>query len=506
MKFAIRKKFLDLAWTAADLDSAAEFWLRLYEAAARSQSFSSTPDHVTELRLRGFPRAEGELLADELARRAPEADFRRPVVELTDPDTITLVSDLTDGAESAPAGLGLPLLEGPGFDGLMVEFRFTAAGAEGKLIRNPRLSFTLVLVGQVEGGVFVLKTLWRTGSSEWEDEVSWQGGDWEQEREWLSALEQFRDTAAVPLPLAKAVCVPRDADRFAAMVVKAIHVPLGQPRLGGLLVRVPGFALAVGLVALAWVGVVWGEVWLAALPLAAVTWLVLWVLWRFVRIELHLWFAGYRAWNALYSQLLQEGHRLVPPSPRLAKEMEDNPAVRKYTADLHAAGFAYMGDLVGEPQIAGEGVYRVFRAPDGATYLALVVVFTTAKDPEEGLCQWPCQVGLMAHTIFADGGYAASINGRSSGYRRKRTGPDVFVRIFPDETDPLEFVRLHARAAREFAEATGRRALKHESFADYTRRQEAMLDDERRLFTGSPYTWGDHLWWYLQTPRRVYLG
>ena len=47
-------------------------------------------------------------------------------------------------------------------------------------------------------------------------------------------------------------------------------------------------------------------------------------------------------------------------------------------------------------------------------------------------------------TIFADGGYAASINGRAQGYRRKRTGPEVQVRVFPDEKDPLEFVRKHA--------------------------------------------------------------
>jgi hypothetical protein len=92
--------------------------------------------------------------------------------------------------------------------------------------------------------------------------------------------------------------------------------------------------------------------------------------------------------------------------------------------------------------------------------------------------------------------YAVSLNGRTSGYR-KRTGPEVQVRVFPDLTDPLEFVRKHA-------EANALRVLPSPSFAEYVRRQDLMLEDEQRHFVGSPYTWGDHLRWYLQTPRKVF--
>jgi hypothetical protein len=184
--------------------------------------------------------------------------------------------------------------------------------------------------------------------------------------------------------------------------------------------------------------------------------------------------------------------------------MANNLTVRKYTADLEAAGFVIAGDLVIDPQSFARSVLRVFRAPDGVTHFALIFALTTAKDPADSFFTWPAQVSFVAHTIFADGGYAASINGRAQGYRRKRTGPEVQVRVFPDEKDPLEFVRKHAKAAAAFAQAGARRVLPNTDFADFVRRQDAMLDEEQRSCVGSPYTWGDHLRWYLQTPRRIF--
>src|SRR5688572_3824193 len=242
MKFVTRRQLLNRAWSATDLDAAAEFWLRLYETAAKEQGFTARPDHVTEVRLRGFPRAEGPLLRDELARRAALSDFYRPVVELHDPDTLVLSSGVTHPADSPPVGLGLPLFEGIGFDGLMVEFRVSATGGQNQLVGRSRVSFTLVLVGQVVGGVFVLQTLWRSGSSGWEDDLCWSS-EWLNAAEWLTALERFRETGEVPLKLAKTICIPRGAERFGAVVTKLINVPLDKPRLPGLLWRGLVFAL-----------------------------------------------------------------------------------------------------------------------------------------------------------------------------------------------------------------------------------------------------------------------
>src|SRR5262245_18090194 len=149
-------------------------------------------------------------------------------------------------------------------------------------------------------------------------------------------------------------------------------------------------------------------------------------------------------------------------------------------------------------------MFRVFRAPDGVTHLAIVLSFTTARDPARAMHTRPANVAFVAHTHFADGGFAVSANGRSTSYRRKRTGPEVLSRIFPDETDPLEFMQKHMKAARAFAEACGVRVVPAGSLAEYVRRQNAMLEEDQRYFVGSPYTWGDHFWWYLQTPRKVF--
>src|SRR4051812_16182079 len=91
----LRKQLLDRTWTAADLNAVAEFWLRMYEAAARANGFTPSPHHVTEVRLRGFARSDGPKLRDELTARATSGGFRNPAVELTDPDTLSLASDTT---------------------------------------------------------------------------------------------------------------------------------------------------------------------------------------------------------------------------------------------------------------------------------------------------------------------------------------------------------------------------------------------------------------------------
>ena len=90
-------------------------------------------------------------------------------------------------------------------------------------------------------------------------------------------------------------------------------------------------------------------------------------------------------------------------------------------------GMAYGFSVFWLPLGRAVGVFRVFYAPDGVTYLTLVFSFATTPDPSEGFRTWPAAVSFLAHTFFADGGYAASVNGRSNGYRRKRTGPEVLA-------------------------------------------------------------------------------
>ncbi len=99
---------------------------------------------------------------------------------------------------------------------------------------------------------------------------------------------------------------------------------------------------------------------------------------------------------------------------------------------------------------------------------------------------WPVSVAFLANTHFAEGGYTASVNGRTNGYRRKRSGPEVMALVFTDETDPLEFVQKHMKATTAFAAANGLRALPAGSFAEYVRHQNAMLEEEQRRSVKQP--------------------
>ena len=140
------------------------------------------------------------------------------------------------------------------------------------------------------------------------------------------------------------------------------------------------------------------------------------------------------------------------------------------------------------------------------THVVLMVMVSTSEHEPVVHHMWPAVVVLIADTLFPDGGRVGSVNGRHLGYRQKRTGPESVFRVFPDETDPRELVRRHAAVAAAVADETGRTPLRHERFDLYVRRQEGLHEEERRLYADNPYSWGDHLRWYLQVPRREYRG
>src|SRR5581483_896143 len=244
MKHLIRKQFADRDWGATDLDAAAELWLRLYEEAARARGFPRHALHDTEVRLRGFPRHAGDALVKELARRAAASDFHDPEVGPADPDTLVVSSGPTPDDQQPPAGLGLAVLAGEPFDGLLAEVRFRAAAAPGRVSRGPKSQATLVLVGELRGGRLLLKTVWRSAGGR-EEDILWTGG-WPHEAEWFAALDRLRGSDEVPAALAKKVFLARDQDRVGALMLRLIHTPMGRPRLGGLLRRGLVFAAVFG--------------------------------------------------------------------------------------------------------------------------------------------------------------------------------------------------------------------------------------------------------------------
>jgi hypothetical protein len=287
----------------------------------------------------------------------------------------------------------------------------------------------------------------------------------------------------------------------------SIFAPLGKPRLVRVLARAAVYAALVAALALA----VWwaaGTVFLGLLiaPLGLVGLLVLIPAGFFVYIEWALLFGCYRKIQERYARLKAESLRIVALDRATVDAKLANPAARKYTADLEAAGFTYLGDVRTEPLVYVDTMTRVFLAPDGVTYLQVAFTLSSRADPDEGVEEqtiWPAGVGFQAHTDFEIGG-VTSTHQRDLGFLKKRSGPEQIFRVFVGADDPLELVRLHREVVLEFAKETGRAPLGHERFDQFVRRQNDNQDEERRLYADAPYTWGDHLHWYLQILRREY--
>jgi hypothetical protein len=504
MRHLQRPQFLDLLWDGEYFDDLAEFWLRLYERADDRNQFRACPYHALEIRLRGFARAQAAELEAELCRRLLTPVFPEPWVFRPDPDTLAFASGFAECGEEPARGLGLSLLDGPPFDGLLAEVRFTAAGFPGAARGKAKVAGTLVLVGELRGGRLLVKAVWRTGPVNWEDRHQW-AAPWEDEQAWLGAFSKFRSTGEVPTDLAQKFFVTRGVDRMSRLAVRLIDVPLDRPRLGGLLLRLLFFAMVFalgGLIVLATVR--WWWLWFAAVvPLIWIA-LLAWLFWAFVKNECVLFFAGRGPFYRGYARLCAEPLRLVPLAPEEGLPRLDNPWARKYTADLLALGCTHAGVFRLEPEVGGRGTFSVFLAPDGVTFLTLLLMESGPEQEPVVQQMWPAMVTLLAETWFPDGAHFASVNGHGNGYRRKRGGPALQARVFADVTDPAEFLHRHTEAMRRFATATQREPAPQDSFEGYLRRQGELNEEERRLYQDAPYTWSDHLCWYLQRLRRAY--
>ena len=285
MKSLIREQFLNLTWGVADLDAAAEFWLRLYERVASSRRYNPSPRHAIELRLTGFPVHAGDESASRVGATARLAsDVRRPDVHLCDPHTLVLYSEPEPGGAAPPTGLGLPVLAGPPFDGLIAEVRFIASGREGGYIKTGTATVALVIIGELRNGKLLVKSIWRSGSSRWEDEVYWSNPSPE-EAALIAALEEFRRTGEVDNRLARRMFKESSEDHLGRWMMRLIYVPFGGPRLLSLLCRVAVLALLnVGLGILIYLTVA-AEKWILLVPCVIFGLYVLTLSWHFFRYE-----------------------------------------------------------------------------------------------------------------------------------------------------------------------------------------------------------------------------
>ena len=254
-----------------------------------------------------------------------------------DPDTLSLSTARFPGGEAPPVGLGLPLLAMEAFDGLAAEIRFTVSEP------RRRSSSTLVLTGELLAGAFLLKSGRRVGHSKWDDELAGHA-PWPSEAEFFAALEEFRSSGDVPAKLAKRLFPPRSADRLAALTVSTILVPFDRPRLLGLLLRLFCFSALV-VASAAWCYRLWAhDELLALIPFVLMTFIFIWFAATFLRLVRRIWSIGYAQYRALHATLEAEGLKLLPLSQEDSARAGTDPYVRKYTADLTAAGFTLLGD------------------------------------------------------------------------------------------------------------------------------------------------------------------
>jgi hypothetical protein len=500
MKYLIRKKMLNRLWHPNDLEAVAAYWCGLGEAAATcDRRLPASPSLSVVIYLRGFPRQQAVALRDQLrARFSSSNEIPPPTVEQPDPDTLTVTF------HQVPVGLGLPRLAEPPFDRLCAEVRLRLSGPEGTTEWPTDVPSEFVLLGEMRNGSILVAALWRAEPLGCGEKM-WWSTEWLGQEEWLEGLEQFRRTGQVSQSSVQEFLLPGDSV-LVRVYLWACHVPIDKPRFGPLLLRVTlFFAAMAGFGATAFFLLREGW-WPVLIPLAIPMFVVLGLGGRFFQCELGLLVQGYQLFHRLYLRTTEVPFAVAPLAPEEAVDRLSNPWARKYTAELEAAGFTVVGDLILVPELNGDNVVRVFYAPDGVTYLNVLFQMSTDSDLETGVQTWPACVAFQAQTRLTDNGWVISGDGFQDGFRKMRKRPGCYSRLFLDVEDPVEFTRLHAKLADEFAQKEGRRILPHEPFPLVVQRANELEEEARLAFADAPYTWSDHLHWYLQIRRREYLS
>ncbi len=242
MRSLVRWKFVDRTWEPDDLELFAKFWLRLYEQADHPPDESWESHQTLELHLTGFPRSVTQPVADELARRLSEAGVP---VDVSSPDGDTLVAKAKprEGNQPPLLGRGIQALAGAPFDGMVVEIRYTVADAGATEWAPKLVGATLVVVGQLRGGAVAVKSVWVDPAfmryegcwgtpPEWEDHI-------------LAFFDHYRSRDKVKRVFARDLfnhLLQKPPRGLAAAFRRGwrwlVDVPLGRPRLGGLILRV----------------------------------------------------------------------------------------------------------------------------------------------------------------------------------------------------------------------------------------------------------------------------
>ncbi len=483
LRSLVRLKFLDRTLTGAALDDLATFWSRVCCLAEGVRPDRWHPEYALEIRLSGFPRAAGSDLLNALTRRTSALGA---VVTSADPDTL-VVAWLAGDMREPPGGLGLRVVAGEEFEGLVVEIRLAVAGRSRGLTSTATVGRTLVVVGELRAKALLVKSLW--AGLAWASESAIQNMPTGWEPELLLGFDDFCKTGVISPRLPCAADFPSPS-RKPDLHERISAVPFGRPRLKGLLIRFAAFAVGLAL-GIATIGQDWNVFIIIFL---FVFWIALFH--QFFRNEFYLLFDTFDAQRAACAAGTR-AQRYAVLTPEQTTARLNDPAVRKYTTDALAAGFVHIADVASVPFEHATTIYRIFHATDGATSLA-IRCDTHTMDDRNVWSLWPATVGLECQTFFSDGGRVDSV--ADAVYLPRVTNWPESTRLLaiPTATDPLALYQTHREAVDEVLGEMAVTTVRHEPFDVYLRRQEQISEAEHQAYVARPYSWRDHLRWYLQ--------
>ena len=139
-------------------------------------------------------------------------------------------------------------------------------------------------------------------------------------------------------------------------------------------------------------------------------------------LQVKAWVSGYRVNLACYTRIFSTAAVFTPSEQREVDAIRVFPPVRKYTADLVAAGFRDAGDLTANDPNS-ESVFRLFFAPDGLSYLVVVFNFSSDMSNADWVALWPAKVIFLASTYFSDEHCLTSTNQSGTAFLEEAMKP-----------------------------------------------------------------------------------
>lgn len=167
------------------------------------------------------------------------------------------------------------------------------------------------------------------------------------------------------------------------------------------------------------------------------------------------------------------------------------------TAEVTEANFVHIGDVTTVPAESANCVQRVFYAPDGSTYLTLVFLFAGGSGTTRSSI-WPVGSGCYCHTFFSSGSWFLTTDSEPAHRKLRREDPTSRVLVLPEGTAPLDLYRAHVKTVTEWAAGERDTPLRHESLDRWIEREKNLFERARGVYRSRPYSWRDHLRWYLQ--------